>query len=64
MSMSCFQNEIPKIVNKDIILEIQKISNILKISPENKIFLSRMLKKYEMETEIYVENSFWYKRFV
>lgn len=62
--MSCFQNEIPKIVNKDIILEIQKISNILKISPENKIFLSRMLKKYEMETEIYVENSFWYKRFV
>jgi hypothetical protein len=47
----------PQIVNKEIILEIQKISNILKISPENKIFLSKMLKKYEMETEIYVEKN-------
>ena len=55
--MNYFQSEMPQIVNKEIILEIQKISNILKISPENKIFLSKMLKKYEMETEIYVEKN-------
>lgn len=49
--------DIPKILNKEMIKEIISLSNLMDYAPKNKSFLSAVLKKYEQNNDLYVQDN-------
>lgn len=50
-------NEVPKLISKEIINELYNLSNILSFAQDDKIFLNKLFKRSEKENTLYIENN-------
>lgn len=50
-------DDIPQVISIETVKEIQKLSNIVELGKEQKLFLSKLLKKYDLENSLFIENN-------